>query len=411
MKRTHLTKASIEAIPLPATGAISLQDDTARGLYLRISATGARTWSVFKWNRALRKPQRVALGPYPSIGVDYARRKATEVIAALEQGRDLAAEKREKFAMPTLGEISAAYALRLKAIGRRHPNYLHNTVRLSYSDWLNRRINTITQREVSERHDHIALNRGVVAASRGVKALRTLFIHAEIDLALDVKNVARPVRVQDSKVRSRYLSPDEERKLLTVITAEPLHVQDYVKLLLLTGARRDNVAGMRWCDICWKANTWTIKAAFAKAGNDIMIPLLPEAVTLLEERQRTCGSSVYAFPSRGKTGRLVELWAMFYRVKARAILFDLGLDWHVEKPQEVIATLPPKEIAGKGIGNVTIHDLRRTVAVKLVSSGASLPVIAAALGHKNLKTTQQVYALATQPDVRKAMERMALHTG
>jgi integrase len=333
------------------------------------------------------------------------------VISALEQGRDLAAEKREKFAMPTLGELSTAYAQHLKAVGRRHPNYLHKTVLLTYSDWLNRRINTITQREVSERHDHVALNRGVAAASRGVKALRTLFNHAEIDLALEVKNVARPVRVQDSKIRSRYLSPTEERKLLTVITAEPLYVQDYIKLLLLTGARRDNVAGMRWCDICWQTNTWTIPAAFAKAGNDITIPLLPEAISLLRERQRTCGSSVYAFPSRGASGRLVAVWIMLQRLKARAILFDLGLDWHVEKPREVVAALPPKEISGKGIGNITIHDLRRTVAVKLVSSGASLPVIAAALGHKNLKTTQQVYALATQPDVRKAMERMALHTG
>ena len=406
MKRIHLTKASIEAIALPVTGAFNVQDDCSRGLYLRISASGARTWSVYKWSRALRKPQRVALGPYPSLGVDHARRKAHEIISALDQGRDLAAEKREKFSMPTLGEISTAYANRLKAIGRRHPNYLHRTILLSYSDWLNRRINTITQREVSERHDAIALNRGKVAASRGVKALRTLFIHAQTDLAIDVRNVARAVRVQDSKNRSRYLSPEEERKLLEVIDAEPVNVQDYIRLLLMTGARRDNVAGMRWCDVCWDTETWTIKAAFAKAGNDITIPLLPASIELLRRRQETCGSQEYVFPSRGATGRLIEVWGLFERVKARAILSDLNMDWRVKKPREVVNALPAKTIEGKGIGNVTIHDLRRTVAVKLVSSGASLPVIAAALGHKNLKTTQQVYALATQVDVRSAMSKM-----
>ena len=406
MKRLHFTKASIEATPVPTSGAISYQDTTVSGLYLRISATGARTWSVFKWNRVLRRPQRVSLGPFPSIGVDLARRKAGEVVAAIDQGRDLAAEKRQHFAVPTLGELSAEYAQRLKSIGRRHPNYLHDMIRLSYADWLNRRINTLTQREISKRHDEVALNRGNVAASRYVKGLRTLFRYAEVDLGLSVKNVARSIRVQDSKPRGRYLSPAEEQKLLTVLGAESPLVQDYIKLLLLTGARRDNVAGMRWADVNMSEATWTIPASSAKAGTAIKVPLVREAMELLKRRLLSCGSAIYCFPSRGHTGRLIEVWYMLRRIKARAVLLDLGMDWRTDEPLALLATVDDETARGKGFADLTIHDLRRTVAVKLVSAGASLPVIAAAMGHKNLKTTQQVYALATQDDVRAAMERM-----
>jgi integrase len=79
------------------------------------------------------------------------------------------------------------------------------------------------------------------------------------------------------------------------------------------------------------------------------------------------------------------------------------LDWRCDKPHDAIDAIP--ENIRVGLRDLTIHDLRRTVAVRLVSAGASLPVIGAALGHRNLKTTQQVYALATRDDVRAAMER------
>lgn len=407
MERVHFTKAAIEALPDPSTGAVSYQDKTIGALYLRISSTGAKTWSVFKWSRAQRRPHRVALGPYPSVGVDLARRRATETIAAIDQGRDLAAEKRKVFNVPTLGELSIDYASRLKALGRRHPHYLHDIVRLSFPDWLSRRVNDLAQREVSKRHDDVALERGIVAAARAIKALRTLLRYAEVDLGVDVRNVARSVRVQDSKPRGRYLSSAEEKKLLTVLDAESQLVQDYFHLLLLTGARRDNVAGMRWADVNLDEETWTIPSNAAKAGSAIMVPLLPEAVAILMQRKKDCGSAQWVFPSRGKRGRLGEVWFMFRRLKARAALLDLGMDWCTPEPVPLLATVPAETSEGKGLGDLTVHDLRRTVAVKLVSAGASLPVVAAALGHKNLKTTQQVYALATQLDVRAAMERMA----
>ena len=345
----------------------------------------------------------MSLGPYPSLGVDQARRKATELIAAIDQGRDVVAEKEERFEYPTLGELSIAYSKRLKATQRRHSQYLHTLILLSFKDWLNRRVNAITQREICERHDDIAAKRGAIAASRAVKALRTLYNHAERDLGLILRNAARSVRVKESRPRGRYMSKDEESKLLTVLKAESQDVQDYIRLLMLTGARRDNVAGLRWADVNWREQLWRISPSVAKAGSAIEIPLMSEALEILSRRHEANEESGYCFPSRGRKGRLVEVWYLWQRLKARAILFDTGLDWRVDKPFEAMEHVPEGKRAG--LRDLTIHDLRRTVGVRLVGAGASLPVIGAALGHRNLKTTQHVYALATREDVRAAMER------
>lgn len=404
MKKLNFTKACIDSLSVPNIGAVSFQDAKVQGLNLRVSATGSRTWNVFKWSRAHRRPMRVSLGPYPSVNVDQARRKALEIVTALDQGRDLVAEKQKRFDIPTLGEVSTGYAARLKATKHRHPHYLHSIVLLSFRDWLNRRIDTITQREISERHDAVARDRGTVAAARAVKALRTLFSHIERDLGLEVRNVARAVRVKDCAARGRYLSAEEEHKLLTVIEAEPQFVRDYVRLLMLTGARRDNASGFRWTDVNWPARTWTIPAESAKAGSPITIPLVPEALEILKRRFSTVGGK-YCFPSRGKRGRLYEVWYMFARIKARAVLLDAGLNWRTAKPIEDVEGLGIEGREGLGLRDLRLHDLRRTLAVRMVGAGASLPVIAAALGHRNLKTTQQVYALATPADVRDAMEK------
>jgi integrase len=313
------------------------------------------------------------------------------------------AEREQRFEYPTLGELSVAYSKRLKATGHRHSNYLQTLVLLSFKDWLNRRVNTISQREISERHDDIAAKRGAIAASRAVKALRTLYSHAERDLGLTVRNAARSVRVRESRPRGRYMTKDEEAKLLKVLQAESQDVRDYIRLLMLTGARRDNVAGLRWADVNWREQLWRIPPSLAKAGNAIEIPLVPAAAEILSRRHKANAGGEYCFPSRGRKGRLVEVWYLWRRLKARGILLDAGLNWEIDKPHEALEQVPE----GKRVGlrDLTIHDLRRTVGVRLVGAGASLPVIGAALGHTNLKTTQRVYALATRDDVRAAMER------
>jgi integrase len=153
----------------------------------------------------------------------------------------------------------------------------------------------------------------------------------------------------------------------------PPNAQHYFKLLIYTGQRRSNVAGMRWADVDLERGTWTISAGDFKTGVVHAVPLIPAAVEVLEQRTR----GEWVFPADSKKGHLVE--PHFWAVELRAKMKELGVDksW-------------------------TIHDLRRTTAATLNAAGVPLPTIAKVLGHANVNTTP-IYARAGLAEARAAL--------
>jgi integrase len=119
-----------------------------------------------------------------------------------------------------------------------------------------------------------------------------------------------------------------------------------VRLLLLTGQRRAEVAEMRWSEIDFKTRAWTLPKERAKNGVAHTVPLLPQAVEILETLPRIAGEDDLVFTSNGKTPV-----SGFSKAKARidAVLPDLP-HW-------------------------TFHDLRRTFASGCAKLGVNLPVI------------------------------------
>ena len=110
---------------------------------------------------------------------------------------------------------------------------------------------------------------------------------------------------------------------------------------------------MRWCDIDLDEAMWRIKAADAKAGEEIQIPLTPEAMAALKQRQIDAGASEWVFPAESQSG-------------------------HYQEPKRAWATLQKRA----GLEDLHIHDLRRTMGSWLVRTGANTAINAKALGHK-----------------------------
>jgi integrase len=108
---------------------------------------------------------------------------------------------------------------------------------------------------------------------------------------------ARPLTVEES--RKRVLSDCELAKVWHATTDRPLPKQAIVRLLILTGQRREEVAEMRWSELDLSASTWTISAARYKTKTDHVIPLVPAALALIEAQQRISGSD-YVFTYDGK---------------------------------------------------------------------------------------------------------------
>lgn len=151
-------------------------------------------------------------------------------------------------------------------------------------------------------------------------------------------------------------------------------------LALLTGLRRDNICGMEWSWVDLDGATVTVPAEYSKNGEEITVPLVPEAVSIL--RGRIGLSDRFVFPSeKSGCGRVVEPW--FWVQEARAKMAELGVT------KEWVA-----------------HDLRRTLAVQMTAAGAPLTVVARALAHKNINTTP-IYARASVDTVREWLGKAA----
>ena len=127
----------------------------------------------------------------------------------------------------------------------------------------------------------------------------------------------------------------------------------FVKLLILTGARRSEVAGMMWQEIDFDAKLWTLPAARAKNATEYQIPLSDSAVEILQALPRIADSDLVftlsgRVPIRG-----------FHNIKTRV--------------DDLIPACPPW----------TLHDMRRTFASGCAKLGIAVHVVEAALNHRS----------------------------
>ena len=110
-----------------------------------------------------------------------------------------------------------------------------------------------------------------------------------------------------------------------------------------------------------------------------MVPLIPEALEILQRRKGTA-SSVFVFPGSGKSGHLQEPKKAWRRICTHA-----------------------------GLEDVRLHDLRRTMGSFQAITGASTAIIGKSLGHKSVEATAVYSRLTTDPvrdSMKKAVEAM-----
>lgn len=146
--------------------------------------------------------------------------------------------------------------------------------------------------------------------------------------------------------------------------------RDFFKVLLFVGARRGNVASMRWDEIDLEAGVWIVPHAKAKSKQEMRLVLVPQAIDILRARKN---ASEWVFPSRSKTGHYT---------------------WPKDAWKKVLSVA--------GLVDVRMHDLRRTLASWQLATGASLTVIGQSLGHQSLQFTQ-VYARTQLDQVRASV--------
>jgi integrase len=378
-EKLKLTKRSIDAIPSP-TGAerIVIHDSEVKGFSIRISR-GARTFYVYRWVSG--RPQRFRLGGYPELAPEAARRLAEKMNGEVAQGADIAAERRKSRqpnrADPTLAEVfdhTLEHHWKPRARTWKEQERIFTTY--TPPAWKPRAISTLSKIEVLEVHTRLGKKNGSFTANRWRGVLHRLFEVASDDFDFVGGNPVRRVKAFTEEERERFLTPEELPRLFDAIdAAEDKRIADYLRLALLTGARKTALLRMRFADADLTRAVWSIPPSDSKNGKPIHVPLVAEAVEVLRSRLFAAGGGEYVFPGRHGIGHLTD-------------------------PTRPLA----KVFKAAGFTDVRLHDLRRTFGSWQAANGSSELLIGKSLGHRNTRSTA-VYARLTLDPVRESVER------
>jgi len=245
--------------------------------------------------------------------------------------------------------VADEWLKRDQAHNRSYAIVKRNIERCVLPAWEDRQISTIGRRDINDLIDGV-VDRGAVTMARRLHAyLHRLFRWAVGRGILETNPMAHLPKPGGEAPRDRVLSDLELAQVFkNVIKLHPAPSGPMFQMLILTGARRAEIAALRWSEI--KDDTVILPRERIKSGEARTIPLAPAALAILKDLPRI-GPGDFVFTTNGR---------------------NPFIDFSGSKRRlDAITKIPPWRI----------HDLRRTVATGLQRLGINLQVIEAVLGH------------------------------
>jgi integrase len=349
-------------------------DSEQRGFMLEVRRSGGKTFYQ-RYTDERGRERQYKIGPADALSLDQARRKARIILAQALLGADPQARRRELREIPTLAElVRDRYLPHVKAY-KRSWRTDETVFRVHILPVLGSRpVDEISGDAIADLLQQMR-DRGYASGTTNRVLILIRFI---FNLARKWKipgvqeNPTFGLNTAPDVQRDRFLTPEETKRLIASINVdENRSAAQTIMMLLLTGARRNEVSHAKWDYIDWERRTLLVP--ISKTGKPRVIALNGRAMALLRSIPQQDGNP-YIFPSP-LTGRpCPSLHFPWTRIKQRAILDDLRL-----------------------------HDLRHSFASFLVNEGVSLYVVQGLLGHTQPRTTQR-YAHLAQDTLNKAAE-------
>jgi integrase len=280
MKRLLTDRFCAEAKPRDGEVQTDYFDTQVSGLALRVSQS-YRSWTFHCTLGGKRK--RLTFGTYPAISLSAARTRADEAKAAVAEGRDPSLATTE-----TLQHICELYMAREGAKLRTAEWRKSVLDRHIYPTLGSRPIAEIRRSEIVRLLDRVEEGSGPVMATQTLAVLRKVMNwHATRSDDFSSPIVRGMARTKPSeRARERVLSDDELRKVWQASEGCGVY-GSYLRFLLLTAARRSEVAGMTWAEI--NGDDWTLPGARNKTKLDLIRPLSRAAQDILEKLPRAGG--------------------------------------------------------------------------------------------------------------------------
>jgi len=373
--KKHITQAFIERVRPPKTGYLEVFDLGYSGLALRVGHGGVKSWRLYY--RANAKLAAKTIGRYPEISLAAARGEWR----ATREGKS---ETPQRKSNALLFESVVEEWLKRDMAERNKASSLRQVTRVVDRDllpaWCGRPVDAITDLDISnllyavkDRGAKVKANRVHAALSRFFKWASSpghKYISTNPMLGLE-----RPTK---ENARERTLTDQELGKVWQASSKLPV-LGDVVKLLTLTGMRREEATQLKWSEI--DGDCIKLAGARTKNGGAHIVPLSKPAQKLLAGLRRIEGSE-FVFTLSGK--KPITGWS-----RAKHQLDDAS-----------------------GVEDWRLHDIRRTMATGCQKLGVTLQTVEAILGHTagskaGIVRVYQTHDFADEK--RRALELWAKH--
>ncbi len=365
-KRSQLkiSKRSVDGLRVEGKDAV-FWDCELPGFGVRVHRTGRKTYVV--QTRGPSGPKRVTIGRHGDISAEQARKEAATVIDRIKQGMDPVPEPQApELTVADVAERCMSAHVKVNCRPKTVELYRHAINSYIVPEFGSLAIRAVDRAQVISLH--YKLRDKPYQANHVLGVLSKMFSLAEAwGLAPPGSNPCRFVRKYRKHKRERFLTEDEYRRLGRVLDEAEAEgsVWPYsihaIRLLILTGCRRNEIAMLRWDDVDRTAGELRLRDSKTGAR---MIPLTPTVEELLSGIRRV-PDNPWVIAGKKPGAHLSNVDEAWRRLRARA-----------------------------GLDDVRIHDLRHSYASRALALGESLSMIGRLLGHSKIGSTARYAHLA-----------------
>lgn len=346
------------------------------------------------------------LGHYPQLSLSQARKEVPAILTMFREGRSPKLE-RARAQADTLEVVVEKYLAFIK--GKRSSYDTEGMIRRHFlgqnrtrtkaenGEWVrgwengrkeyyrNTPVLQLTREMIMERLDAIRASDGKFPARRTLSAIRACLNWAEDGARFGVTQSPaarirdRHIGISGSDLRRQRVLTDAELRQVWAATEEFGLFGSLVRLLMLTGQRRNDIAMARWDEIDLDEKVLTIPPARFKTGVAHEVPLTPAVIKILQGMP-TWGTAGYVFTFNGRRPMT-------------------GISYQKKKLDDLI-----KKRRGSPLPRYVLHDLRRTARTRLSDLGVDTSIAELVIGHAQ-PGLHQVYNMSShRPQKRAALE-------
>jgi integrase len=351
-------------------------DDALPGFGVRVTAAGTRSF-VLNYTTKAGRERRFTIGRFPNWTTVAARMEARQLRRRVDTGEDPQGDLHVLRDAPTVDHLCERFldehaSKKRPATQREYGDMVRNFIVPALGA---KKVVDVSFADIEKLHRSIT-KRGTPRRANGVAAVSRKMFALAVRWKMRPDNPATGIEFNEEHSRTRYLSSDEIVRLTEALKQHhDQQAANIIRLLLFTGARRGEVLSARWDQFDIQAGTWTKPGATTKQKTAHHVPLSAPALQLLAEMPRS--DSAFVFP-----GRVAGQHRATIKYNWAAICRDAKIE------------------------GVRVHDLRHTFASIGVSSGLTLPIIGALLGHSNPATTAR-YAHLVIDRLQRATDQIA----